>query len=122
MVSKVVSYCLSFSLHDFVHPYLSSSCVWHPGSAPQLVSIDEKQLSLFKIGEDSAKVHVSADSAIQVFSQNSVHVLQVHSSIVLDSKGRSSHSSLCWNPHHNSSQVLCSVDGVLKAWDTRANQ
>ena len=38
-------YCLCFS------------CVWHPGSAPQLVSIDEKQLNLFKITGDSAKVH-----------------------------------------------------------------
>jgi hypothetical protein len=43
-----------FNHHCFPPP----SCVWHPGSAPQLVSIDEKQLNLFKITGDSAKVHV----------------------------------------------------------------
>ena len=44
-----------------------SSCVWHPGSAPQLVSIDEQQLNLFKITGDSVKVHVHVYVAMSLY-------------------------------------------------------
>lgn len=48
--------------------------------------------------------------------------LKVHSSIAMDSKCRASWSHLTWSPHHNCSQLLCSVDAGLKAWDVRTNK
>ena len=52
---------------DLYNCYLFFSCVWHPGSAPQLVSIDEQQLNLFKITGDSVKVHVHVYVAVSLY-------------------------------------------------------
>ena len=40
-------------------PLSLSSTVWHPGSQMQLVSVDDKQLTLWKLAEAGAKVSSS---------------------------------------------------------------
>lgn len=74
--------------------------VWHPGSQMQLVSVDDKQLTLWKLAGGGAKAHGSME---------------------LEGRGRVGYSALCWSPHHNCSQILCGCETVVKAWDSRTN-
>eukprot|EP00731_Ephydatia_muelleri_P009048 Em0004g1386a len=73
---------------------------WHPELADQLVSIDDKKLTSWKITESDVKEL---------------------SHLVLEEKTQSqpTYSALCWNSHQNCSQVLYSTDLSIRSWDMR---
>ena len=55
-----------------------------------------------------------------VFSLSSSN--QETGSVQLDSRGRLSHADICWNCHHNASQLFFALDSAVHAWDVRTKR